>query len=201
MVEVLGIPRERVHEVVDWYHADETLHAIAGIPRWSSSECARWVRRAEKLLWAGRIDDLLDHIRTLAVGRRAPDIKQHLAYFGRNRARMQYAAFEKAHIPCGSGAVESAIRRIINLRLKSNAKYWLVENAEHMLLLRSYLKAGRFDDLIAWSFAMVVPWWQCVHALSPLGCEASQDSTDELMIPPYSRVRVVERMANARSLA
>ena len=35
----------------------------------------------------------------------------------------------------------------------------LAENAEAMLLLRSYSKAGRFDDLIDWSFAKAVPWW------------------------------------------
>ena len=28
-----------------------------------------------------------------------------------------------------------------------------------MLLLRSYLKCGRFDDLIDWSLASAAPWW------------------------------------------
>ena len=55
--------------------------------------------------------------------------------------------------------MESAVRRVVNLRMKSNAKFWLVENAQAMLLMRSYLKAGRFDDLIDWSGAMAVPWW------------------------------------------
>jgi hypothetical protein len=31
------------------------------------------------------------------------------------------------------------------MRMKSNAMFWLEINAEGMLLLRSYLKAGRFD--------------------------------------------------------
>ncbi len=81
-------------------------------------------------------------------------------YFSGNKARMQYKAFEEAGIPRGSGAIESAIRRVVNQRLKGNAKFWKEANAESMLLLRSYLKAGRFDDLMRWSLLQAAPWWE-----------------------------------------
>ena len=51
------------------------------------------------------------------------------------------------HLPIGSGAVESSVRRVINLRVKSNAIYWLRENAETMIRLRAWIKAGRGDEL------------------------------------------------------
>lgn len=156
----LGIARERVREVLDWYHAVETLHTIVAIPaRWGKARRTKWVGKAKKLLAGGRIDALAEHIRKLAVGRRAKKVLAHVAYFTRNAARMQYQQLRARCIPRGSGAMESAVRRIVNLRMKSNAKFWLAENAEAMLLMRSYLKAGRFDDLIAWSGAMSVPWW------------------------------------------
>src|SRR5437773_10024834 len=72
---------------------------------------------------------------------------------------MQYAAFCAAKVPTGSGAIESAVRRVINMRMKSNGMFWLEVNAEGMLLLRSYLKADRFDALVDWSLAAAVPWW------------------------------------------
>ena len=72
---------------------------------------------------------------------------------------MQYRSFVARHIPRGSGAIESAVRRIVNLRLKSNAKFWKKSNAEGMILLRSYLKAGRFDDLVDWSISRSASWW------------------------------------------
>ena len=31
------------------------------------------------------------------------------------------------HMPIGSGAIQSDVRRVINLRVKSNAVYWLSE--------------------------------------------------------------------------
>ena len=47
----------------------------------------------------------------------------------------------------GSGAVESAVRRVVNLRMKGNSIYWLPEHAEAMLHIRAFLKAGRWDEL------------------------------------------------------
>ena len=49
-------------------------------------------------------------------------------------------------LPIGSGAVESAVRQIVNQRLKSNGMFWLETRAEHMLHLRAFLRAGRWDD-------------------------------------------------------
>ena len=46
----------------------------------------------------------------------------------------------------GSGAIESAIRRVINLRLKGNSISWYKQNAEGMLLLRCLVLSNRWDD-------------------------------------------------------
>jgi hypothetical protein len=165
----LEISADRITEVIDWYHAVETLHEIAAAPaRWTQTQRDKWVRRAKRLLYQGRIDDLLALIDALAIGRRATEVKKHRNYFDGNRGRMRYAQFEAIHVPIGSGAVESAIRRVINMRLKSNGMFWLEINAEGMLMLRSYLKAGRFDELVDWSIAAAAPWWNSQHSPSPV---------------------------------
>jgi hypothetical protein len=155
----VGIAASKVVEVVDYYHAAETLHEIAGIPSdWKTGEKKKWLRTAKKLLYDGKTAELVEHIRSIAKGRRAKKIRSHIDYFDRNEHRMQYRSFAARHIPRGSGAVESAMRRIINLRMKSNAKFWKECNAEGMILLRSYLKAGRFDDLVDWSTSQAATW-------------------------------------------
>ena len=111
-------------------------------------------------MFAGDIDSLVQFIEQQAKGRRSKAVRKHIGYFGNNRERMQYAAFKKAYVPLGSGAVESMIRRVVNLWIKGTGKFWLEENAEGMLLLRSYLKAGRFDDLLDWSFGVTAAWWK-----------------------------------------
>jgi len=61
---------------------------------------------------------------------------------------MQYQTFERQGIPCGSGSVESAIRRVINLRLKAPGTFWTIEMAEVFLFLRSQLISGRWSIMM-----------------------------------------------------
>ena len=61
-----------------------------------------------------------------------------LAYVGRHGedGHMDYATYRRRGLPMGSGAIESAIRRVINLRLKGNSVFWEEANAEGMLQIR-----------------------------------------------------------------
>lgn len=160
LAERLGLDAKKVTQVIDWCHAVGVLHEISDVPKdWSAKGKQTWIRRAKNRLHAGEIEDLVAHIDALAVGRRANDINEHRDYFVRNADRMQYAAFEAAKIPTGSGAIESAVRRVVNMRMKSNGMFWLEDHAEGMLLLRSYLKSGYLDTLLDWSLVTAIPWW------------------------------------------
>jgi len=53
--------------------------------------------------------------------------------------------------------MESAIRRVINLRLKGASIYWLEETAEAMIRLRSFFKAGRWNLLKKLVFSVPLP--------------------------------------------
>jgi hypothetical protein len=101
-----------------------------------------------KHLKQGRVDTVIEAIRSLKRGRNAGKIGTELRYFEDRRNLMRYDVFRRRGIPLGSGAVESAIRRVVNLRLKGASIFWRRENAERMLHLRCYLKAGRWDELM-----------------------------------------------------
>jgi hypothetical protein len=160
LAEAVGLPKHKLVDVIDWFHAVEVLHSIAAVPaRWSKVQRDRWIKRAKNALYKGDTDRVAELIDELAVGRRAKEVKKPRDYFVRNHDRMQYKEFERQHLPLGSGAVESAVRRVVNQRMKACGTFWLENNAEGMLLLRSYLKCGRIDDLLDWSFAMAASWW------------------------------------------
>lgn len=160
LADLVGLPRERMTEIVDWYHAVETLHTVvdarASLP---DARRQRWLKRTKNALYAGNIVKLMKLFDEIAVGRKANEINKHRDYFKRNTKRMQFKTFAAASMPLGSGAIESGVRRVINMRMKANGTFWLYENAESMLLLRGYLKAGRFDDLVDWSITTAAPWW------------------------------------------
>ena len=154
----VGLAPEKVVEVVDWYHAVETLHTVAKACRWGQSRRKAWVHRVQGYLYKGDVEHVLADIDALAIGRRAKAILEHRDYFQRNARRMRYQVLRAHKLPMGSGAMESAVRRVINLKLKSPGKFWLLVNAEATLHLRSYLKAGHWDHLANRTLDWAIPW-------------------------------------------
>ena len=61
---------------------------------------------------------------------------------------LEYDDLQSRGLPIGSGAIESAIRRVINQRLKGNGLMWCEGNAEGMLLLRAAALTGRWDETV-----------------------------------------------------
>ena len=70
---------------------------------------------------------------------------QELDYFQTRLPRLQYTQVAALKLPLGSGAVESLLRQVVNLRIKGAGKFWLVEHAEIMLQARCQWAAGRWD--------------------------------------------------------
>lgn len=79
-----------------------------------------------------------------------PALDREIAYLRHHgeSGRLSYPHFRSQGLPCGSGSIESGIRRVINLRLKSNGMFWTSENAESMLQIRSQVIPGGWDKMI-----------------------------------------------------
>ena len=86
-------------------------------------------------------------VRDLCRGRHSKDIRKHRDDLIKNQSRMAYAQLTAMKLPIGSGAIESTVRRVVNLRLKGASLFWCRASAEAILLLRSYYKADRWNLL------------------------------------------------------
>ena len=140
-------------------HAAKQLSDAVKLRRWSATQRTRWLNRTRGLLKRARVDEVITALRELCRGRTAGKIRTHLNYFLKNRHRFAYTTMVGLGLPRGSGAVESAIRRVINLRIKGASIYWLPESVDAILLLRSFYKSGR---------------WNCLQrmAMTPVGVSA-----------------------------
>jgi hypothetical protein len=146
----LGIKPEQINGLVDFYHAVEHLGAIAAKKsRWTSQQRKTWVKCQRRRLLTGQTQKILDEIETVCGPRCSGVLKRERGYFRQNikAGRMDYHRLAEAKWPIGSGAIESAIRRVINLRLKGAGIFWHKQSAEAVLLLRAYYKAGRWKNL------------------------------------------------------
>jgi hypothetical protein len=148
LVQALGLPAERVHALLDFYHAVQRLGQVAALRKdWSAKARTRWRTQQRHLLLQGEVEQVIAAVRVICRGRNSKAIRTHRDYFIRNQSRMVYTKLMAMKLPIGSGAIESTVRRVVNLRLKGPSIFWCRASAEAILLLRSYYKAGRWNLL------------------------------------------------------
>src|SRR6266852_3936051 len=148
LVQALGLAAQQVHELLDFYHAVQHLGQVAALRTdWSAKARARWRTQQRRFLLQGQVEQVIAAVRDICRGRNSKAIRTHREYFIKNQGRMAYAKLMAMQMPIGSGAIESAVRRVINLRLKGPSLFWCRASAEAILLLRSYYKAGRWKML------------------------------------------------------
>ena len=148
LVQALGLAAEQVHEVLDFYHAAEHLGKVAALRQdWSAKTRSRWRNQQRRLLLRGEVERVIAAVRDICRGRNSKAIRTHRDYFIKNQRRMAYAQLMAMKLPIGSGAIESTVRRVVNLRLKGASIFWCRASAEAILLLRSYYKVGRWNLL------------------------------------------------------
>ncbi|MCC6474950.1 MAG: hypothetical protein IT514_14545 [Burkholderiales bacterium] len=138
-----------VIQLIDFYHAVEHLGTFAqACTFWPRARRIRWRNHARQLLRAGKIETVLEEMQALLMRRpRSKALKKDQHYFQRNRRRFSYAWARRLRLSIGSGPMESAIRRVINLRLKGPGIFWHEDTAEAMIMIRAYYKARRWNEL------------------------------------------------------
>ncbi len=157
LIQDLGIEDERVHLLIDFFHAVQHLHKAASLCKdWSAKRRKLWVSKQRKLLYTCLLYLVIDALRSLRKGRRAKGITTEVNYFIRHRTHMAYDSLLNLKLPIGSGAIESTIRRIVNLRLKGPSILWCKSNAEHMLILRAYYKNHRWKQLLSLALSPLI---------------------------------------------
>jgi hypothetical protein len=145
------------HELVDFYHAMQHLSSAADLSGAFSGEKAkkRWLKMQSKRLLDGWVVLVIEDLKQLALEHPSKKLQTEVGYFvkhGQQHKRMEYGRMKELGLPLGSGAIESAMRRVVNLRLKGATIFWHKDSAEAVLLLRCFAKTNRFQDLDTLAF-------------------------------------------------
>ena len=150
LAQKLGIKSH--YEIIDYTHAKQNLQEVIDkLPEsLGSKNLAEIIADWKNHLWYGKHEEILSQVHSLIQSptKRKAALKKFKNYFSDNSHRMQYSTFRNLGLPTGSGCVESAVRRVINLRLKSPGIFWKARTAEVMLFLRSTLLCGRWKNML-----------------------------------------------------
>ena len=151
VVKRVGLEQKKVAYALDWCHA---LHhvglalATVGLPE---AEHRRVFKKLRKWLKKGEAAGVLNELERLGQKQGVLEaMATPVAYLDKHleAGHLEYDKMQRRGLPIGSGAIESAIRRVVNQRLKGNGLMWCEGNAEGMLLLRAAALTGRWDEEI-----------------------------------------------------
>ena len=143
-----GVP---IHEALDCCHAAHHISLALAAMGDNERERMPLYREHRTLLRNGqwrRVVEELTELAEMNTGNEAA--RTEIAYLRKHgeAGRLQYPTFRKLGLPLGSGAIESSIRRVINLRLKNNGMFWREEHAEEMLQVRAQVISKRWDERV-----------------------------------------------------
>jgi hypothetical protein len=146
-----GLDPLRTVHVLDFCHAAHHVSLALQTLGLEETQRRETYGGLRKLLKQSRYDKVVDQLIEWARDQpKNSKVWTEIRYLNSHgqEGHLNYATFRRRGIPCGSGAVESAIRRVINQRLKSNAMYWLQENAEAMFAVRATLLCDRWEETL-----------------------------------------------------
>lgn len=161
--------RPNAIRVLDFYHASEHLAEVgralfgAETPAfyaWQQTQC-HTLKHADP-------DTVLAELRQRLADTQADTariVEETLHYFEQRRAMLDYAHFQGAHLPIGSGSGEAAHKVVIECRMKQAGMRWAEPNINRLATLRNLVCNDRWDE--GWAAIVQVTHPSQHHATRP----------------------------------
>jgi hypothetical protein len=136
-------------QILDYYHAREHLTRLAEALAGKDTPAAAKLHKTwEKLLWAGKVPQLLKNARKRALRDAAEPsaaVATELGYFEKNQLRMRYSLFRNQGLFIGSGMVEAGCKTVVGQRAKQSGMCWSEAGLLAVLHTRCALLSRRFE--------------------------------------------------------
>lgn len=136
------------HSILDYYHACEYLHAFSKEYFMDKTKEQEWTTAQKKLLMESKVQEVIANVQQLNSSKK--EAKKLIEYYQANAGRMNYKNYQA--MGCGiigSGAIESAHRKVIQKRMKQSGQRWSMEGAQNMLNLRVINSNHQWEKVVA----------------------------------------------------
>jgi hypothetical protein len=132
--------------LIDFYHLCDYL--VAAAPHCAPQTPQAWLEEQKTRFKTGQQTDVLTALRSHLEPEDQAEtpVRDAYRYISNRPGQFDYLAAIQAHLPIGSGEVESAHRYLIQTRLKLPGAGWRPDNAQAMLNLRSLRANQRWDS-------------------------------------------------------
>ena len=136
-------------QILDYFHAKEKLCEFAKEDFCDEQQRNEWIQQQEDLLFADAVSLVTANVALMSVKGKAKQRQQALlSYYRNHEYRMQYGTFRKQGYLIGSGPIESAIRQVIQQRLKLSGQRWTMQGAQQVANLRVAQKSNQWHKVL-----------------------------------------------------
>lgn len=136
------------HSILDYYHACEYLHAFSREHFKDKATEQQWITWQKELLLESRAEEVIKNVK--ALGYKKKEAKKLIEYYQANLDRMDYKQYQQLGCAIiGSGAIESAHRKVIQKRMKQSGQRWSKQGAQNMLNLRVVKCNQQWEKIVA----------------------------------------------------
>lgn len=153
----IDLHRPDAVRILDWGHGAEHL-ARAGQAAFGAGTAAasEWLGVQLHQLKHGDSQQVLSKLRELREevetasegdGETLKTVRGTLEYLEKRQDQLRYAEFQAMGYPIGSGAVESANKLVVEVRLKGSGMHWAREHVNPMVALRTVVCSDRWEEV------------------------------------------------------
>ena len=149
IVRLAKLEKVPVYEVLDCYHAAHHISLALAALGLDDKKRMPLYREHRTLLRNGQWRRVVEELTEIAAEEpQDSKVWTEINYLQKHgeAGRLKYPTFKGLGLPLGSGAIESNIRRVINMRMKGNSIYWREDRGEAMLQIRAQVLTNRWDE-------------------------------------------------------
>ena len=136
-----------VRVVLDWYHLAKRAYQLLSMVARDGAERERLEGRLVLLLWRGRVPEAVSYLRSVPA-RREEALSSLILYLDNHAEEIiDYERRAKAGKPIGSGRMEKAMDRAVEMRQKKKGMSWSESGSRALTLLKVVELNGEWERL------------------------------------------------------
>jgi hypothetical protein len=137
-------------QILDYFHAAEHLCGFAKDYFSCEKEKKKWVKKQKRLLLNNHVQKVIKNISKMetSANEKLFDTKRKLMnYYQKNSSRMMYKSFIDKGLLIGSGAIESAMKSVLQQRMKLSGQRWTKKGFQNLANLRVVYKSNQWEKV------------------------------------------------------
>lgn len=132
--------------LIDMFHLKEYLSVASQVIFSTTDQQSLWVNSQAENLKTGNVEQVLHNIKSYTDNGLDSAVNTCYQYMDNRQTQLNYKFAIDNELPIGSGRIESSHRYVAQERLKISGAWWLIDNANAMLALRTHRINGKWKD-------------------------------------------------------